>query len=150
MSIALLSNAQTTSEAMYMVLTLENGYHKAINIAEVSRLTFPGGVMNVENKDSSVEQIEISEIDNMEFSNNETGDVENIVGSYSSLAYDSTNFKIVFDGIAGSELCVYDANGILILHYTITNNGSQTLDLSVLSNGIYIATLNNQSIKIVK
>lgn len=148
-SLTLLVSAQTVSDPLYMVLTMRDGGLKAIDIADINRVTFPNGTMIVQKKNDTTEEFVSTQISQMEFSNNETGGINDLILQNQVLTYNSTASALIFEGIEGKVLCIYNVNGALVLRH-IANSGIKRLDLSALSKGAYVATYNGQSLKFVK
>lgn len=149
LSLALAAGAQSVSEPMYMVLQLAGGQSKAIDIDHINRLTFSDAQMNVEMKDATVEKVDIAAISNMEFSHNSVGGVESAITDGVSFEFSAESAAISFTGVAGAEFAVYDSNGRKMLGFK-TGEGHQTLDVSVLPAGVYVATYNGLAFKFLK
>lgn len=78
--------------------------------------------------------------------------IENAIGMESKVSafFNSANQLIVNNLPDGNNnLAIYSAAGILV-HKTTINSNSATIDMNNMSNGIYIARVNDQAIKFVR
>ncbi|MDD3079562.1 MAG: T9SS type A sorting domain-containing protein [Paludibacter sp.] len=142
-----LLNAQTNSLSILKLDHLTQDFE----ISSVSKLTFATNVLNINLNAGSTETISLSDIQKITFNtvsgiNNITLD-ENTAVVYPNPA---TNF-IRIKNITGNniEVNIYNLSGVRVLNKTL-HNQTETLDVSGLSNGIYIVKANAVILKFSK
>lgn len=143
--------AQQTTDPMFMVIHMNGGGLKAIDINTVDKLTFDNAIMTVEKKDSSVEQISIPDIESFLFSEDpsQQSEVKTVTADNARLSFSAESCILSFSSEKSGILSVYRISGTKILEYA-TSGGSSYIDLSALPADIYVAEYMGQTLKFAK
>lgn len=119
-----------------------NGKPVVISLAEHPVITYTDNTLHITTTETTVE-VPVSEVSGVAFS--ETTAINNIaIGSHQM-----KDGLVIFQQLAqGSQVYVYNTNGIKVLSHNADINGQAVIDIGKLPTGIYLIKTGNQSIKI--
>ncbi|PID68341.1 MAG: hypothetical protein CR968_02180 [Flavobacteriia bacterium] len=135
-----------------------DGMQTGFNLSEIQSISFEGGSMSVTSTDGVENDFALSNVSALVFSQTISG-IEDVLFSQQNnlsiypnpvsdlLKVDLTKLTNTEDGF----ISILNVNGQVVQTTPINNNGTLTLDVSRLSNGVYICRYTNQNeIQIVK
>lgn len=154
MSVAAFTASADTANPMYMVVSITDGALKVINVDAVDRITFDSSATNpamkaTDNTGAAIVEFPLSTISSIEFNENGEAGIQSVTTD-SKIAYDAQSAILhIRNAVKGSNLCIYDMGGHLVLSTPIDNTDT-TIDIAQLISGVYLVKLSDVTLKISK
>ncbi|MDP4271821.1 MAG: T9SS type A sorting domain-containing protein [Bacteroidota bacterium] len=131
-------------------IRLNNGNQNSVALNSLNKITFSSTNLFLNLTDASTSTFAISDISKITFGTSSgVSDIkdETVLSVYPNPASDFIKIK----NLAGSEslITIYRIDGAIALQKTI-NNENQTIDISGLSNGLYLLQTSNKTLKFTK
>lgn len=136
-----------SATAQDLVIKGKDGSSIDLNLTDLRKITFSAGNMVTRYSDGTYSEYALSTIGRLAFE--ETTGMSAIEIMDGHLAYSAQTGTALVTNSEGEVLIVYSISGKIALQKKITSE-QETVDLSGLSNGIYLLKLNGVTIKIVK
>ncbi|MBD5254291.1 MAG: T9SS type A sorting domain-containing protein [Barnesiella sp.] len=133
-----------------VVVISTDGSQYEVTLADVNRIEIGSTALTLQSKSGSGETVSYSDIDRV-LIGAEVSAVQNIIAPDEVAVWPTvtTDLLNVTGLTAGAPVTVVDIKGATVLR-TVANEGVTTLSLSQLPAGLYIVTVNTQSVKIIK
>ena len=141
-------------DAQNLVIKTNDGKETAKPLATLKNLTFPDGNLLLTYTSGSVDSYSLATISKLFFGDAATGTDEltesgsaEKLSVYPNPASDIINIKNAPEGT--SIVKIYRMEGVMVLNEEVSA-GSLSIDVSKLSKGFYLLTLNGQAFKFIK
>lgn len=138
-------NAQTTKTKV--IVTKTNGNEVSYTLDQSDNLTFSGGQNLVINISGSSQSIALSNIRKVVFER-VLDCVEEVASEINIMPNPANNSFRVSNLSKDEEMAIYSMTGQKVLAGTVSND--QVIDITDLSNGLYIVKIGSQNIKLMK
>jgi len=139
---------QIYSQNLSLIIKKTDGTNKSIQLSQLKKITFSTTDMLINYQTGTNENIALSFIQILSFSPytalNSIFDNTGII-AYPIPSHDILILKNIPFGI--NELSIYSISGAKLLNLSVINN---TINVSGLTKGVYLAKMNNQVIKFTK
>ena len=135
-----------------LVVHLDDGTQESNIISTISNIKVIDGSFVINFVSGTDESFDLSEIQKIDFFNTITGTSNSEINKANnsiSIFYNRSDESLYITGnkIAGNAE-IYNMNGVKVVE-TFVESGSNTINISQLSRGIYIVRINNQTLKII-
>ena len=148
MSAAVLASAATAvSAAGYnsIVLSKTDGSRMTVNISDKLETTVSGDNLVFADNSGDIVSVPIVQLSGWSFSAESTTSAISRITD--TKGYSVAGNIVTIDGLdAGTEVCVQTVGGVTVMRKVA--DGTCSLDLSMMVNGVYLITYNKQTIKI--
>lgn len=128
-----------------------SGEDMSVGIISIDKITFTENDLVMSYNSGNAENLEMLSIRKITFSGSPTANA-NVIGPEDKI---SVSFilgnQLVMNNLPDGRhtLAVYSIAGVLV-HSSVVDSGSATVDVNNIGRGVYIAHINNQAIKFVK
>lgn len=138
--------AITEVSAQKLVVSSSEG-NEMVELSKISEITFENNKMMLTTTDEVLQEYDIANIENLtfDFSSNVK---ECITQTLGDITFKNNHGIITLSGTGELNAQVYDMKGCVVTGATGKN--SVMLDLTALSNGVYIIKTNNKTIKFTR
>jgi hypothetical protein len=129
-----------------------SGENKSVGVASIGKITFTEDDLVMNYNNGTAESLNMLSIRKITFSGSPPTGIANVIETEHkiSVSFNSGNQLIMSNLPDGRHnFTVYSIAGVLV-HNSVVDSGSPAVNMNNISNGIYIAFINNQAIKFVK
>lgn len=145
--------AGNTVKAQYLILKFQDGTEETREISLLQSLQFPENLLQINFLSGSAETYDLSTISTLYLRQYPlAADDYSLTSDQEILIYPNPASDVIYlknAPEAGSLVSIYRIDGALISQKQISSQ-NQALDISGLTNGLYILRIDNQAIKFIK
>ncbi len=147
-ALAMMPAAALASEAAVVMLA-KNGSTYQIALSDVDRISFNAATVELTGKTGQANSMAYADIDRILIGAPLSGLADLIAEGEIAVYPSVTEGPLTVTGEAGTDISVYDLNGVKVYH-TRAAGETLTLDLGAVHPGIMVVRIGGRSVKIIK